>query len=1427
MAKSADESRSVVAKARGISFRQQLVLVFTIGIACLALASSLATSTLSNRLLRGQIMEQGQQATQTLAAQSTLALLYQSPENAEEATEAILAFPGVRGVSVFDLAHNALLAKGVASLPSEGPAQWPERLQMDQETKDHWYFVAPVHARGGSKEDQHSPFAGTPHAAELLGYVRVVMGKEDIRALAGEILGTNLGVSIALAALLLFILLATTARLTTPLGDLAVIMKRAQAGEIQVRAKLQGTRDIVEMENAFNTMMAVLEAREGELEKARDAALELARIKSEFAANVSHELRTPLSGVLSILDLLHDMGLTPKQREYVLLATNAGESLLHLIGNILDFSRIEAGKMALLTVDFSLRGLLDEVLALTSGQAERKELDLGYVLADGVPAMARGEAARIRQILINLVGNAIKFTERGEVAIEVKVEAIIKDQLLLRFEIRDSGIGIAPDAQVHIFEAFTQADGSTTRKYGGTGLGLAISRKLAHLMGGDIGVESEPGKGSLFWFTVPLDQATSEEAPQTHMDSSITALRMLIVDDSEVNRRYLRQTLSRWGIRSDAAPSGALALQRLSDKQGPRYDILVVDEEMPFMGGRELARELGSDAKYAGTKIIMMTTHSLSVQERELPPNIIGQLAKPVRDSALYDCMVSVVANRKDTTCTASVYPDPTRSCPSHVGIRVLVVEDNRVNQKIAFGMLNRLGCRVEVAANGNLALERLGRQSFDLVFMDCHMPEMDGYEATKRIRSLEDGRARVPIIAMTADVHEGVVDNCLAAGMDDYLPKPLKLATLREKLTRWRRPRASEDVSGESEPTTDNAGSDEAVQPLDGIHLGELRASIGAAFQGMVEAFLEDAPMHFESIKKAIAERDANSLRELAHSVKGSAKNLGANQLSRTAKKLEDLGHEGATEAAAQLVAILVSEFEAVKAALRHEVEPGMRETPESTIAQETPRVLVVDDDRGLRQTLCHVLRENGYRVEEAENGAKALAFCKRQLPDLILMDAVMPVMDGFTACGSIRALPGGSDIPVLIITGLDDEHAIEKAFSCGASDYIGKPVHFFVLRQRVTRLLDACYAEKRVRQLAYRDGLTLLPNRNMFHERLETAINAPREDQHVHALLFLDLDRFKLVNDVLGHEIGDLLLKAVGERIQGCVRAGDSVARIGEDEFSVILENIGSAEIAAQVAEKIRKAIATPFSFLGQQVYVGSSLGIAIFPNDTEDDRTLIKQADMALSRAKALGRDRHCFYETGIGASVSSRLELESELRRALERDELTLFYQPKVDLKSGRITGMEALMRWQHPERGVISPVQFIPLAEESGLIVPMGEWAMRSACKQAKAWIDSGTSQPITVAVNVSARQFDQLEDTVARVLDETGLDPRFLELELTESAIMQDPKEMVTKLRCLKEIGVQISIDDFGTGYSSLSYLKHFPFDNLKIDRSFINNVTV
>ncbi len=493
---------------------------------------------------------------------------------------------------------------------------------------------------------------------------------------------------------------------------------------------------------------------------------------------------------------------------------------------------------------------------------------------------------------------------------------------------------------------------------------------------------------------------------------------------------------------------------------------------------------------------------------------------------------------------------------------------------------------------------------------------------------------------------------------------------------------------------------------------------------------------------------------------------------------------------------------------------------------AAERARVLIVDDDAGTRFVIRSILANDGYRIEEAEGAAQALALCERRMPDLVLMDAHMPETDGFTACTRIRDLSAGEHLPVLVITALDDEHTIDRAFGAGATDYIPKPLNFAVLRKRVARLLAASRAEERVRRLAFHDPLTGLPNRMLFRERLLALLARGPIDNCCHAVLFLDLDRFKLVNDTLGHETGDLLLKAVAERITGCVRACDLVARLGGDEFTIILERVAAPEVAAAVARKIFEVLSHPFGFLGQEVYVGASVGIALYPNDGRDIGTLLKHADMAMYRAKEDG-NRVVFYKRAIGQGLSRRLALEGDLRHAQSRDELRVYYQPQIDARTAEVVGMEALVRWAHPRLGLLKPARFIPLAEETGLIVPIAEWVLRTACAQNRAWQDSGLG-PLTVAVIVSARQLvrNDLERQVQGILGETGLSPQYLELELTEGALMRQPEDMQRRLLRIKEAGCRISIDDFGTGYSSLSYLKHFPFDRLKIDRSFVRHLT-
>ncbi|ADJ28094.1 EAL domain-containing protein [Nitrosococcus watsonii] len=1399
-------------------FRQQLVMTFTVGIICLALLSSFAISTLSSRTVRTTLLEQGRRATETFAAQSTLALLYQSADNAKEAARATLAFPDIQGVAIYDLEYQVLLSEGQESLLPAEHTLWPRMLWLERETENAWYFVAPVYARQGNTDLEDSPFLANPPEPELIGFVRVMMGKGTLKTLARDILRGNLLVSITLAAVLLLLLLAITARMTTPLKNLAEKMKQAELGEKKVRAKVDGPKDIMDMEGAFNTMMTVLEAREQELKKARDAALESARIKGEFAASVSHELRTPLNGVIGMLELLSNTELTPNQREYVQVACGSGETLLDLIGNILDFSRIESGKFKLDSVDFYLQETLDDVIGLLAAQAQRKDLEIGYVVAENVPLFMRGDATRIRQILINLMGNAVKFTEQGEVSIEVRLLEKKAKKLVLHFEVRDTGIGIPLEFLARVFEAFSQADSSTTRKYGGTGLGLAICRQLVDLMGGDLGVENNLDKGSLFWFTVPLEEMIMPQAGQALTNKAeVAGLRLLIVEDSTVSRRFLGQTFSSWGMYHGCAENGQQALKMLRSAvaEGRSYDLVLVDENTPDLKGLELAQQIAEDSLIASVKIILMGRQRHPVSDISPLSGVVNYVAKPVQQSSLYNTIITAVKQNKEVVSeTLSAAIEETEFSDR----RVLVVEDNRVNQQVAVGMLERLGCRVEVVSNGQEALDAMSGKVYELVLMDCHMPQMDGYEATRQIRIREAGKKQVPIIAMTANVRKGDSDKCISAGMNDYLPKPLRLSVLRDKLRHWLGT-GSADTDSESTQME----SEERETPLDLLALNRLRTSVRDAFPRMVETFIEDTSLYLDILQKAIFEDKVHKVGEMAHSVKGSAKNFGANRFASIAKQLEDLGRSGSLEGAKELFDKLFSEYSFVKRALQQENESGKEVCLFNN--RKKSRVLIVDDDRTMRMALRNVLEKGGYWIDEVINGSQALAFCKQQMPDLVLMDAVMPVLDGFNACAQIRDLPGSKHTPVLIITALDDDHSIESAFSAGATDYIPKPVHFSVLQKRVARLLDASRAEKDIHQLAYHDVLTNLPNRTLFHKQLGGVINRSHLRGEKFAVLFLDLDRFKLVNDTLGHEVGDLLLKAAADRIVGCLRSKDMVARLGGDEFTVILEQIESPRIAAEVAAKICSVLSKPFVFSGQEMYIGTSIGISLYPDDGEDASMLIKHADTAMFRAKEQGNS-YQFYERGMETAAVKRLGLEAELRRALEKNEFTLYYQPQIDLGTGEITTLEALIRWDHPEHGLIPPSEFIPLAEETGLIASIGVWVLREACTQMRSWLQREFG-PFRIAVNVSGRELEREEliDKIVTILKETDVPPKWLELEITESVVMKRASAVIPKFHRLREMGIKLAIDDFGTGYSSLNYLKSFPVDILKIDRCFIHDV--
>jgi diguanylate cyclase (GGDEF)-like protein len=494
---------------------------------------------------------------------------------------------------------------------------------------------------------------------------------------------------------------------------------------------------------------------------------------------------------------------------------------------------------------------------------------------------------------------------------------------------------------------------------------------------------------------------------------------------------------------------------------------------------------------------------------------------------------------------------------------------------------------------------------------------------------------------------------------------------------------------------------------------------------------------------------------------------------------------------------------------------------------------VMMVDDEETTIDVLQAFLENEGYkRFVTTSESTRALEMITSENPDVLLLDLHMPQVTGFDILTLMRCDARFRHTPVIVLTSATDSDTKLKALQLGASDFLAKPVDPSELALRLRNTLAAKAYQDR---LTFYDSLTGLPNRRLFMDRLLWSLRCAKRDDSSGAVLHIDLDYFKKINDTLGHQIGDSLLIEVGRRLQLCVPEIGAISgangteslpflsRVGGDEFNLLLPEMNRVESAVRAADSILAAMKDPFSIDGHEVFITGSIGVAVFPNDGDSADALLKHAGVAMNQAKQRGRNTYEFYSPKMNAKALERLTLENELRRALERDELLPFYQPKVDLQTGQILGAEVLLRWIHPQRGFVSPAEFIPLAEENGMIVEFGEWILRAACRQNKAWQSTGLPA-VRVAVNVSARQFrdGRFLQTLGHVLSGTGLDPEFLTLELTENTIMENAQANLDTLHAIKELGVKLSVDDFGTGYSSLSYLKQLPLDELKIDRSFI-----
>ena len=786
--------------------------------------------------------------------------------------------------------------------------------------------------------------------------VGLVALRVDLAGLYSRLLSRGIVVALLILAALAAsdaLLQRLNSAITGPISGLVGVMGRvSREGDYSARAPIASQDEIGELAGGFNAMLDQIQERDrrlaahrdeleqkveertAELRKAKDLAEAGSRAKSEFLATMSHEIRTPMNGILGMTELLRGTALSVQQRRFAEAVYQSGEHLLNIINDILDFSKIEAGKLEIESINFSLRQLVEDVGYMFAQPAEAKGLEMVCAVPHDLPVAVKGDPVRVRQIMTNLVNNAVKFTSRGEIVVRLKLLHENPQQAWFRLEVKDTGVGMDEAARERIFNPFSQADSSTTRRYGGTGLGLAIAKRLVEMMLGRIGVTSEPGRGSLFWIEIPLIKQDAHARTVIDVAERLQGLRVLVVDDNETNREILEHQLRGWSMHQTGVDGGAAALREieLAAQSGVPFDLAILDLQMPEMDGFELARRIKADSRFHAMPLLMLSSVSVGSdhpQRRAAP--IDYYLTKPVRQSDLYDAISTAMSLGRVQA------PDPP-AAPASRGIqaklsgRVLVVEDNPVNQQVAAAMLESLGVSFRVAANGTQAIERISLEPFDLVLMDCQMPEMDGFEATAEIRNRQrQGSLRrgLPVIALTANAIEGDRERCLAAGMNDYLSKPFTREQLAAVLAQWLPAQDGGPAPVTAAPRLPGKRADEARRspenvaegPLNPRALEAIRSLPGpngaAVVEKVIRAFLADGPVRMAQLRSAIEAGSAEGLRKAAHGLKSSSANVGAEALAAACRDLEAIGRAGTTEGAASLLAKAREEMGRVIAAL------------------------------------------------------------------------------------------------------------------------------------------------------------------------------------------------------------------------------------------------------------------------------------------------------------------------------------------------------------------------------------------------------------------------------------------------------------------------------------------------------------------------------